>query len=69
MTFYRCYFLDEARRIRDVEAVECTDDRAAARRGAELLAAKSRDRRTALSYVEIWDADRLVDIQPPPQVA
>jgi hypothetical protein len=64
MRSYRCYFLDGARKISDVEAVDCADDDTVTRVALELLATKNLARSTfgAFAAVEIWEADRLIGL-------
>lgn len=66
MRSYRCYFLNRAHAITDVEAVECPDDVAVRRVALDLLAARNLDRTSlpAFAAVEIWEADRLVSTHP-----
>jgi len=65
MRSYRCYFLNDARTISDVEVVECPDDAAAIRAAPGLLLTKNhgRSRFSAFAAVEIWEADRLVGVR------
>lgn len=54
MKSYRCYFTDEADRIRSYEQIECVDDGAAALKVDELLAT------SRYGSAELWEGARLV---------
>jgi hypothetical protein len=54
---YRCYMLDRAGAIRDVEVVECRSDEEVRTAVADLLASDSIH---AFSAVEVWDKGRVV---------
>lgn len=57
VTAYRCYMLDKAGAIRDVEVIECRSDEEARRTAAAILAA---DETHAFFGVEVWDRARPV---------
>lgn len=58
MPLYRCYFLDEQRRVVDHRLVKCdTDD--AARAFADGLLSES-----VYSMIEVWEAQRQVFLAP-----
>jgi hypothetical protein len=59
MERYRCYFLNNAGTIVDVEVIQCPDDHAAWRQAVELLR-----QRPKLEAIELWNFARKVIPRP-----
>jgi len=68
VSFYRCYFLNDVRRIQHVDVVEFPDDVSAARAAGDLLATRNVGRPVSLAAIEIWHGARLVFVHPPDEV-
>jgi hypothetical protein len=59
MAWYRAYFLNNSRRISDVEEFACASDEQALDRAQELLTRRGRFR-----GVELWQGARPILLQP-----